>query len=84
VLKVHASAAKTNPQRDADSPPETRRALILLFWAVLICFVDSGSLSPVASSVMVGIGRVRVRDKLLHFGAYLAPSALPHPSSRRG
>ena len=72
MLKVHASAAKINLQRDAGSPPETRRALILLLWAVLICFVAIGSLSPVASPVMVAIGRLHVSDKLLHFGAYLA------------
>jgi hypothetical protein len=58
-------------------PPETRRALILAFWAVLICCVVIGSLLPAASPVMVDIGRLHINDKVMHFCAYLALSLLP-------
>jgi VanZ family protein len=49
----------------------------MLLWSALLCCVVIGSLLPAASPVMVGIGRLHVSDKLLHFGAYLALSALP-------
>ena len=58
-------------------PPETRRALILVLWAVLLGCVVIGSLSPAASPLMVDIGRLHINDKVLHFGAYLALSFLP-------
>ena len=58
-------------------PPETRHALILVFWAVLICCVVIGSLLPAASSVMVAVGRMHISDKVQHFCAYLALSFLP-------
>src|ERR1035437_4126784 len=58
-------------------PPETRRALILAFWAVLICCVVIGSLLPAASPLMVDIGRLHRNDKVMHFCAYLALSFLP-------
>ena len=45
----------------------TRRTLILAFWAVLVCCVVIGSLSPAASPLMVNIGRLRINDKVLHF-----------------
>ena len=57
--------------------PATRHALILVLWAVLICFVVVGSLLPAASPVMVGIGRLHINDKVMHFCAYLALSLLP-------
>jgi hypothetical protein len=57
--------------------PQTRRTLILAFWAVLICCVIIGSLSPAASPLMVNIGRLRINDKVMHFCAYLALSFLP-------
>ena len=57
--------------------PETRRALILAFWTVLICFVVIGSLSPAASPLIVDIGRLHINDKVMHFCAYLALSLLP-------
>jgi VanZ family protein len=44
---------------------------------VLICFVVVGSLLPAASPVMVGIGRLHINDKVMHFCAYLALSLLP-------
>jgi VanZ family protein len=58
-------------------PPETRRALILGLWAVLIGLVVVGSLSPAASPVMAAVGRLHVNDKVMHFCAYLALSLLP-------
>src|ERR1039457_242905 len=57
--------------------PQARRALILAFWAVLICCVVIGSLSPAASPVMVDIGRLHIPDKVQHFCAYLILSSLP-------
>jgi VanZ family protein len=54
-----------------------KRAVILAFWAVLICCVVVGSLLPAASPVMVAVGRLHVSDKVLHFCAYLALSLLP-------
>jgi VanZ family protein len=56
--------------------PQTRRTLILAFWAVLICCVVVGSLSPAASPLMVDIGRLRINDKVLHFCACVALSFL--------
>ena len=49
----------------------------MVLWAVLICFVVVGSLSPAASWVMVAVGRLHINDKLQHFCAYLVLSALP-------
>src|ERR1035438_7116623 len=57
--------------------PQARRALILAFWAVLVCCVVIGSLSPAASPVMVDIGRLHINDKVMHFCAYLVLSFLP-------
>ena len=45
----------------------TRRTLILAFWAVLVCCVVIGSLSPGASPLIVGIGRLHFNDKVMHF-----------------
>jgi VanZ family protein len=58
-------------------PPETRRALILVLWAALMCCVVIGSLLPAASPVIVDIGRLHINDKVMHFCAYLALSFLP-------
>ena len=58
-------------------PPETRRAFIMVLWAVLVSCAIVGSLLPAASPVMVDIGRLHVNDKVMHFGAYLALSFLP-------
>ena len=57
--------------------PATRQALILILWAVLLCFVVIGSLAPAASPVMAAVGRLRINDKVMHFCAYLALSLLP-------
>ena len=46
--------------------PQTRRTLILAFWAVLICCVVVGSLSPAASPLMVDIGRLRIKIGRAH------------------
>ena len=69
--------AQNKPTPRFGLPPETRRALILAFWAVLICCVVIGSLLPAASPVMVDIGRLHINDKVMHFCAYLALSLLP-------
>ena len=58
-------------------PPEARRTVILVFWAVLLCCVVIGSLLSAASPVMVDIGRLHINDKVMHFCAYLALSFLP-------
>ena len=58
-------------------PPETQHILILVFWALLICCVVVGSLSPAASPVMAAVGRLHINDKVMHFCAYLALSLLP-------
>jgi VanZ family protein len=58
-------------------PARTRHALILAFWAVLVCCVVIGSLSPAASPVMAAVGSFHINDKVMHFGAYLALSLLP-------
>jgi len=60
-----------------DASGQTRRALILSLWGVLICCVVLGSLLPAASPLMVAIGRLHIWDKLQHLGAYLALSFLP-------
>ena len=56
-----------------NAPGRTRHALILAFWAVLVCCVVIGSLSP----AMVAVGRMHINDKVMHFCAYLALSLLP-------
>ncbi len=43
----------------------------------MICCVVIGSWLPAASPVMVAIGRLHINDKVQHFCAYLALSALP-------
>ena len=56
---------------------QTRRTVLIVLWAVLICCVIIGSLLPAASPVMVAIGRLHINDKVQHFCAYLALSSLP-------
>ena len=56
---------------------QTRRTVLIVLWAVLICCVVVGSLLPAASPVMVAVGRLHINDKVQHFGAYLALSFLP-------
>ena len=70
------------PQQLALTPrfgflPKVRRFVILASWAILICCVVIGSLSPAASPLMVEIGRLRINDKVMHFCAYLILSLLP-------
>ncbi len=57
--------------------PITIRTLILVSWAVLIACVAVGSLLSAQSAILQEIGRLHISDKLEHFGAYLALSALP-------
>ena len=54
-----------------------KRAILMTLWAVLICCVVIGSLLPAGSPIVVAVGRLHVSDKVLHFCAYLALSALP-------
>ena len=74
---------KTPMQHDYTAPAgrnaseRTRRALILVLWAALMCCVVIGSLLPAASPVIVDIGRLHINDKVMHFCAYLALSLLP-------
>jgi VanZ family protein len=58
-------------------PPKTRRTVLMVFWAVLICLVVVGSLAPAASGVMIAVGRLHINDKVQHFCAYLVLSSLP-------
>lgn len=53
------------------------KAILLFFWALLICSVVLGSLAPGNSPIMAAVGRIQLGDKALHFCAYLALSALP-------
>src|SRR5438270_10684226 len=69
--------AQNKPTPRFGLPPETRRTLILVFWAALLSFVVIGSLLPSGSPVMVDIGRLHINDKVMHLCAYLAPSLLP-------
>jgi VanZ family protein len=43
----------------------------------LVLCVVIGSLLPAASPVIVGLGRLQISDKVMHFAAYLALSFLP-------
>ncbi len=54
-----------------------RHTLILISWALLICCVVAGSVSPAGSPVVSTVGRLQVNDKLLHFAAYLMLASLP-------
>jgi len=51
--------------------------IILFVWVALIGCVVMGSLLPASSPVLAAVGRLHASDKVLHFGAYLALSALP-------
>jgi hypothetical protein len=53
------------------------RTALLALWAALIGCVVIGSLLPAASPIMLAVGRLRLSDKALHFGAYLVLSLLP-------
>ena len=49
---------------------QNKQALILTLWAVLICCVIVGSLLPARSPVIVGMGRLHISLKAMHFFAY--------------
>lgn len=68
---------QANPSPQFGVAPQTRRALILSFWAVLIGCVVLGSLSPAGSPVVAAVGRLHFNDKVMHFCAYLALALLP-------
>ena len=74
---------KTPTQRDCAASAgqnafgRMRHTLVLSLWVVLLGCVVIGSLLPASSPVLVDIGRLRINDKVLHFGAYLALSLLP-------
>jgi VanZ like family len=71
------ASTPSKPKTRPGLSPETRRALLLALWAVLIGCVIFGSLSPAASPFMVAVGRLHINDKVMHFCAYLALSLLP-------
>lgn len=62
---------------DRSTARSAMRPSLVSLWLVLIACVIVGSLLPAASPIMVAIGRLHINDKLQHFSAYLALSALP-------
>lgn len=62
---------------------QRKRTFILAVWAVLICCVAAGSLVPAKSSVIVGIGRLHISLKVLHFFAYASLALIPLIAIRR-
>lgn len=56
--------------------PDIDRCVLMALSAVLIYCVVIGSLLPAASAVMVDIGRLHIKDKVIHLGAYLVLSSL--------
>lgn len=58
--------------KDTMTPRRNIRTIILVLWAVLLCFVIVGELLPSRSAVMVVVGRLQINDKVEHFCAYVA------------
>ena len=56
---------------------QRERTAILIVWAVLVCCVIIGSLSPDASPLIVAVRRLHIYGKLWHFCMYLAVSFPP-------
>jgi VanZ family protein len=56
---------------------ERSRLALLCLWGVLVVCVAVGELLPASSSIMVGVDRLPVSDKVLHGSAYLVLSFLP-------
>ena len=54
------------PKPPSGTSPTTRRALVLILWAALICCIVIGSLSPATSRLMVNVGRLHINDKVMH------------------
>jgi hypothetical protein len=48
----------------------TKRTVLMVLWAVLICCVVIGALLPATSPVIRAVGRLPVSQKVLHFWAY--------------
>ena len=55
---------------------QSKQTLLMALWAVLICCVVVGSLVPAKSSVIVGIGRLHISLKVLHFCSYTALASI--------
>ena len=62
---------------------QSKQTLLMALWAVLICCVVVGSLVPAKSSVIVGIGRLHISLKVLHFFAYASLALIPLVAIRR-
>ena len=62
---------------------QSKQTFILILWAVLICCVIVGSLLPAKSSVIVGIGRLHISLKVLHFFAYASLALIALVAIRR-
>jgi VanZ family protein len=56
---------------------------LMVLWAVLICCVVVGSLVPARSPVIVGISRVHISLKVLHFFAYASLAVIALVAIRR-
>jgi VanZ family protein len=62
---------------------QSKQTFILILWAVLICCVIVGSLLPARSPVIVGIGRLHISLKVLHFFAYASLALIALVAIRR-
>ena len=62
---------------------QSKQTLLMALWAVLICCVVVGSLVPAKSSVIVGIGRLHISLKVLHFLAYTSLALMALIAIRR-
>ena len=62
---------------------QSKQTFILILWAVLICCVIVGSLLPARSPVIVGIGRLHISLKVLHFLAYTSLALMALIAIRR-
>lgn len=56
---------------------QRERTAILIVWAVLVCCVIIGSLSPSGSPLIAAIDQLQVSDKVQHFCAYVSVSFPP-------
>jgi hypothetical protein len=66
---------------DSTLREQNKRTVLMALWAVLICCVVIGSLLPASSPVMVGISRLHINDKVMHFCAYLTFRCYPSSDS---
>jgi len=66
---------------------QRERTAILIVWAVLVCCVIVGSLLPNACPLIVGIRRLGISGRVMHFCMYVAvsfPPVIGMRSRRRG